>query len=317
MKISVIICTHNPRKDHLDQTIKGLRNQTLPMNEWELLLVDNASDQPVIDRWQLDWHSNGHNIVEPELGLTPARMRGIHESKANLLVYVDDDLILSPDYLVESLKIAKEYPYLGIWGGNLEGGFEVEPPESIIPYLEMLAVRKVNKIRWSNLQLWETTPSGAGMVVRKNVAERYAEETKKSGLKKFLSRKGTSLSSGGEIDVAYTAIDMGYGCGLFPQLSATHLLPKERLQESYILRLQEGIYFSGVLIAKIRGNDPKPSKKPRLAFMRKIYHYLFGNFFGYQMSEAKIRAEERAERIYREIEKNSKEGLWKLRSLQL
>jgi glycosyltransferase involved in cell wall biosynthesis len=42
--LSVIICTHNPRKDYLERVLKALQEQTLPSESWELLLIDNASD---------------------------------------------------------------------------------------------------------------------------------------------------------------------------------------------------------------------------------------------------------------------------------
>jgi hypothetical protein len=45
-KISVAICTHNPRRSYLQQTLDGLRAQTLPTTEWELMLIDNRSDEP-------------------------------------------------------------------------------------------------------------------------------------------------------------------------------------------------------------------------------------------------------------------------------
>lgn len=315
-KISVIICTHNPRTEYLDQTLNGLKNQDLSTADWELVLVDNASDNPVSEGWDLEWHPNGRIIHEPELGLTPARVRGIRDTSADLLIYVDDDMILEPDYLNQALKIAEEYPFLGIWGGNLKGGYEVAPPETILRYIERLAVREVKQVRWSNIRLWETTPSGAGMVVRRDIAEKYSKEALENPLKKFLSRKGESLSSGGEIDVAYTAIALGYGSGLFPQLVATHLLPAHRLTESYMLRLQEANAFSGMVISRIYGEERTPAPKPSFPVLRDLYHRFSGKRFRFQMTMAMVRGQKRAAKLLREIEE-SEEGRWKLHSLRL
>lgn len=315
-KISVIICTHNPKKDYLDHTLNGLKKQEMSFDEWELVVVDNASDEPVAADRSLDWHPNGRIIEEPELGLTPARVRGIRETSADLLIYVDDDMILEPDYLNQALRIADEYPFLGIWGGNLRGGYEVEPPESIMRYIERLAVREVKHVRWSNIRLWETTPSGAGMVVRRDIADEYAKEALKNPLKKFLSRKGESLSSGGEIDVAYTAIALGYGSGLFPQLVATHLLPAHRLTESYMLRLQEANAFSGMVISRIYGEERIPVPKPSFPLLRGFYHRFSGKKFRFQMTMAMVRGQKRAAELLKEIEENE-EGRWKLHSLRL
>jgi glycosyltransferase involved in cell wall biosynthesis len=77
--LSVIICTHNPRHDYLRPVLDGLGRQTLPLNQWELLLVDNASKENLAERFDLSWHPHAHQIREHELGLTPARLRGIGE----------------------------------------------------------------------------------------------------------------------------------------------------------------------------------------------------------------------------------------------
>jgi glycosyltransferase involved in cell wall biosynthesis len=90
-QLSVIICTHNPRSDYLRRTLESLRAQTLPTKEWELLLVDNASSEPLASRWDLRWHDNALHVREEELGLTPARLRGIRQSRGRLLIFVDDE----------------------------------------------------------------------------------------------------------------------------------------------------------------------------------------------------------------------------------
>jgi glycosyltransferase involved in cell wall biosynthesis len=51
--VSVILCTHNPRPDYLDRVLASLRGQTLPAEQWEFLLVDNASRQPLEEIWDI------------------------------------------------------------------------------------------------------------------------------------------------------------------------------------------------------------------------------------------------------------------------
>src|SRR5690348_13801358 len=95
MKQSVIICTHNPRADYLGRTLESLKKQTIATNEWELLLVDNHSDQRLADTWDLSWHTDATHIREDELGLIAARVRGIREARGDLLTFVDDDNVLA------------------------------------------------------------------------------------------------------------------------------------------------------------------------------------------------------------------------------
>ena len=47
--VSVVISTHNPRMDFLARVIEALKQQTLPREQWELLIVDNGSTQPLAE----------------------------------------------------------------------------------------------------------------------------------------------------------------------------------------------------------------------------------------------------------------------------
>ena len=127
--VSVILCTHNPRRDYLSRVLASLRGQTLPAEQWEFLLIDNASRQPLAETWDISWHSCGRHIRVDELGLTPARLRGIQESSGKLLVFVDDDNLLAPDFLDQATAISAWCPALGVFGaGVLEPEFETQPP---------------------------------------------------------------------------------------------------------------------------------------------------------------------------------------------
>src|SRR6266487_2314818 len=97
--ISVIICTHNPRPDYLLRVLDALKAQTLPTEQFELLLIDNASTEPLASTWDLSWHPCSRIIRENDVGLTSARLRGIRESLASMLIFVDDDNVLAKDYL--------------------------------------------------------------------------------------------------------------------------------------------------------------------------------------------------------------------------
>ena len=247
--ISVIICTHNPRPDYFSRTIDGLRNQTLDRAAWELIVVDNASEEGKAPREDLHWHPNARLIPEPRLGLTPARLRGIRHAKGELLVFVDDDNVLDPDYLEIAVRIAEERPFLGSWSGQCRPGFEETPPQWTRRYWGNLALREFDRDVWSNLpRLADTMPCGAGLCVRRGVAIRYLE-LHETGHRRFqLDRAGTSLLSGGDNDLAACACDLGLGVGLITSLKLTHLMPPDRLTVDYLARLVEGISFSGALL---------------------------------------------------------------------
>ena len=276
MQVSVIICTHNPRKDYLERTLSALRAQALSKEQWELLLIDNASREPLAGKWDLTWHPLAFHIREEELGLMPARLRGIKESRNELLVFVDDDNVLDPDYLQEAIKIAIERPYLGVMGASIRPEFETEPPEWTKPFWCCLAIQEVKNDIWSNLIAPTLThPYGAGMCVRRSLACHYADTIQKDKVRLNFGRKGGSLISGDDADLNMTACDSGLGTGIFKNLKLTHLMPAARLEEAYLVRLLEAMSYTRVLLYAKHGRPPQsPVTSPlrwKLGHIRRFF----------------------------------------------
>jgi glycosyltransferase involved in cell wall biosynthesis len=256
--VSVITCTHNPRREYIDRVLAALKSQSLPLEQWEYLLIDNASDRQVSSEIDLSWHPNSRHIRENKLGLTPARLRGIREAVSDILVFVDDDNVLNPDYLEVTLQISKHWSIIGAWGGQIRGEFEIIPPDWTKPYWKNLGIREFDGDRWSNLLYqYETTPCGAGMCVRKVVAQHYAKLVQSDPKRFNLDRQGQLLVSGGDTDLAFTACDIGLGTGLFASLNLTHLIPATRLEEEYLLRLTEGLAYSNLMLGSLRDRIPR------------------------------------------------------------
>ncbi|MDB5641364.1 MAG: glycosyl transferase family 2 [Hyphomicrobiales bacterium] len=237
-QLSVVLCTHNPRRSYFDRAIASLRNQTLSRDAWELLVVDNASSPSVAEFLDLTWHPHARQLREDTLGLTPARRCGIQAANGEILVFVDDDNELSPDYLAEALRIGQACPQLGAWGGTIRGEFETQPASWQRPYLVYLAVKQVDEVRWSNdVNDWSSTPVGAGLCIRAEVAQRYLSDIALDPVRSMLDRRGGSLDGAGDIDMAYTSKLLGLGWGTFPTLQLTHLIPSGRTKDEYLLRL--------------------------------------------------------------------------------
>ena len=253
MNGTVILCTHNPRPDYFRRCLGALSKQNLPKHRWDLLVVDNRSDEPLAGYIDVSWHPAARLVREESLGLTPARLTGIREAAGDLFVFVDDDNVLDADFLETTLRVADEKPFLGAWSGQCRPEFEKPPPEWTRRYWGNLVIREFDKDVWSNLPyLPASMPCGAGLCVRKEVAQHYVF-LHKSGKRSFqLDRRGDSVISGGDNDLAACACDIGLGVGLIASLKLTHLIPAERLTEDYLARLTEGIYFSAVVLAHFR-----------------------------------------------------------------
>lgn len=246
--LAVLICAYNPRPNYLARVTEALRAQTLPLHQWDLILIDNASDRPLAEQFDISWHPHARHVREPELGLAFARRRGIQEAAGSLLVFVDDDNILAPDYLEQALKIAREWPKLGAWGGSISLECEILPPAHLKRFLPMLALREVDSPRWGNVpHCYDTVPWGAGMCVRAEVGAAYCEYLRRTAVH-VTGRRGKSLTGGEDVEICHVAAGLGYGTGLFPTLSLTHLIPKERLTLRYFIRCTEAGSLSEMLI---------------------------------------------------------------------
>ena len=134
--LSVIVCAHNPSPDRLGRTVAGLMAQSLDPEKWQLLIIDNASqDQTGFDNLDFKGHPHARVVRENTLGLTAARLRGFAESTAEIIVLVDDDNILNPTYLETVVRVFTEDPKLGAIGGRSYPEFEspVWPCAAVAP----------------------------------------------------------------------------------------------------------------------------------------------------------------------------------------
>ncbi len=266
MNLSVILCTHNPRHDYLRRAFEALNGQNLPKDQWELILIDNASARPLADWCDLSWHPNARLTSEVELGLTAARLRGICEAKGNLLVFVDDDNILQPDYLLTCVRYSESLPWLGCFGaGIIEPIYEDYPTSDLLPYVDMLALRNIEGNYWSNVPDDPWIPWGAGLAVRADVAQAHHNRLTQSKTRHKLGREGSSLNSCEDDDFSWTACDMGYGKGITSELRIAHLISKNRIQIDYLLALAEGHSYSRAMLRWINsGTIPHPEATSKL-----------------------------------------------------
>ena len=253
-EVSVILCAHNPRADYLSRVLEALRAQKLPVDQWDLLLVDSASEKPLQSRIDLSWHPGARHLREETPGLLPARMSGIGAAFGELLVFVDDDTLLDPDYLEQSLSISRHFPKLGVWGGSVLAEYEAPPPEWIGEYEQEISVREISRDSWSNLPgMRDPWVIGAGMSVRRSLARRYAKIVEGDSRRHLLGRNPASLLGAEDIDLVLSVCYEGYGRGVFRSLKLIHLIPPHRCKPDYLEAITKGNAASFHLIRYFRG----------------------------------------------------------------
>ena len=296
MKVSVVLCTYNPRPTIFPRALQALKEQEVPLSEWELLLVDNNSSPP-LQPGLADWHPNGKLIRESKPGKLNAIISGIRRSGGELIVFVDDDNLLGQDYIANALSIFEHHPQVGVFGGNIELEPETEIPSFWQPHLDLLAQRVVNRDMWGCFAHERLIPCGAGMCATKSVLEYYAANL--CGPRKQLDRNSGQLTSGGDTDIALTACDMGLAIGMFRDLHLTHVIPAHRLSRKYMLRLMTGISYSSTILAAQRNGTQSPACTANR--VRKVFEYALAGKLSISVMVAKYRGQALALRELRRI----------------
>jgi glycosyltransferase involved in cell wall biosynthesis len=271
------------------------------MEQWELLIVDNASDIPLSSLFNLSWHPHGRHVLEPELGIAEARRRGMLEAVSDLIVFIDDDNVLHDDYLSLVNTIKQEWPMLGTWGSGLIAlEFEQQPSRHLERYFPNLAFRDSKFPRWCNIaSCIDATPVGAGLCVRGSVAKAYCEMFERSTIR-IKSREGASLLGHEDFEISYVACHMGLGMGVFPALKISHLIPKRRVTEDYLVKLYEGGRTSNMMLAYKWQGIPVDSPFTVRGILSILANFLARRGIDRRMYFANVRASVKARRLIAE-----------------
>lgn len=99
-RVSVVIATRN-RPERLAAMLRSLAAQTLPTEQREVIVVDDASTLAEVDRVLADAERDGVHVIrrlEPG-GPGGARNSGWREAAGALVAFSDDDCVAAPDWL--------------------------------------------------------------------------------------------------------------------------------------------------------------------------------------------------------------------------
>jgi glycosyltransferase involved in cell wall biosynthesis len=130
MLASFIIPTQN-RAATLRQTLSSV-HAIAKDQDVEVLVIDNAStdDTPQVCREESGKWRQGqfHYHFEPIPGLLSGRHRGAQESRGDILVYLDDDVVMQLDWFSGFLDVFSD-PEVALAGGPSIPIYEIPPPD--------------------------------------------------------------------------------------------------------------------------------------------------------------------------------------------
>lgn len=107
IKISVIIPTYRP-KSYIIECLDSVMNQTLDLIFYEVILVLNGSNEPYRSMLHgyAEKYKNFKLLYEEPASVSNARNCGIKYAIGEYICFIDDDDVVSPNYLEELLKIS-------------------------------------------------------------------------------------------------------------------------------------------------------------------------------------------------------------------
>ena len=238
--ISAIISTYN-RDQYLPDLLQSLTEQSLALDKFEIILVNNNSSDTTEDistKFKIDNQNvTFHYFLEINQGLSHARNRGISESKGEILVFVDDDAILCKEYLELVANHFESDQESQAIGGKILLKFEGEEPAWTNKYLNPL---------WAyynpgdEIQPFKNPqhPIGCNMAMRSSVFKEIGD------FNVNLGRSGKNMAGGEEKDIFMRMYRKKMKVMYLPKAYVYHSIPEERTTLEFIKKQGIGIGVS-------------------------------------------------------------------------
>jgi glucosyl-dolichyl phosphate glucuronosyltransferase len=291
MKITVAIPTHN-RARTLAMTLGSLAAiKLVPEMEIECLVIDNNSSDAtaaVVEDFAHGAPFPAGRVFEPRQGSSFARNRAVREARGELIFFIDDDVIVEPDWASELLAEIRRRDLDAACGLVLAQWQAAPPPWLGVEVYGKLAVHPESAPPPEKLSQFFSANVG----LKRKSLERF-------GLfREDLGVVAGNPMSGEDTELFARIIDRGGKIGIAPRAVVHHLIGPERMTRAYFRRKSfafgVGSAFAGgrshnradklvknlarMAAASAHGNRP-------LAF----YHQLeCVNFFGYWYARIRL-----------------------------
>lgn len=247
-KISIIICTYNGEK-YLEKVLKSILEQESFTEIIDyVIVVDNASTdstKEIVKRFESE-NEKVRYEYEKRQGLAYARSH-ILNVESEWTLYIDDDNILLPEYLIHLQKFIKENKDVGtinscsIATPDFDVTYDIH--EKIKAVLPMLACTHANIESFENRNPSRLmNPFGAGLCLKTEYVKKFFENNELTNI----GRTKNDLASGDDGEMASIVHKHGLKHGFNYFSGLLHMIPESRLEDDYIEKLikglEEGIY---------------------------------------------------------------------------
>lgn len=236
MLFTVALCTWN-RSASLRTTLARLAELETADVSWELVVVDNAStdDTPTVLA-EAPSTLPLRTEREPRLGTSHARNRAMSAARGRWILWLDDDVLVDPGWLLAYRRAVRRRSEAGFLGGPIRPIFEREPPPWLSANMSRLAgVYAIRDLGSAPIELDELhVPWGPNMAVRTEVARQVPYDPR-------LGLVGNDRIGGEETRHLRQIIDLGYRGWWVPGASVQQVIAADRLTLSHVRRYFEGM----------------------------------------------------------------------------
>lgn len=248
LKISAIVCTYN-REKYLEIALESLAAQTLARDAFEVVIINNNSTDNT-EKVCSEFHKKYSDIpykyfIETDQGLSFARNRGIIESDAELVTFIDDDAWLDKNFLKEVVDFMESRKEVVSVGGTILLDYEDKEPNWQTKYLASL----FGYFKYSDkTEAFNKTdyPRGSNMTFRKSVFKKVGDFNTELG------RIGQNLGGGEEKDIYQRIYAKNLPVYNLPGAVVFHAVPVSRTKIEFIKRQAIGVGISEWY--RVRGN---------------------------------------------------------------
>lgn len=238
-EVTFIICTYN-RADYLRDTLRSLLRHNYRSGIFEILIIDNNSTDLTAEVSQKYIEKNGNKritiryVKEKKQGLSHARNRGIMEATAQNVVFVDDDIRATKEFIPAWHSFFSEYTEAEAAGGRIHVQFDDPRPAWMSHFLLPLLGHHDLGDRARVYPRYKY-PFGGNMGFRKELFENY-------GLfDTDLGRKGEKMNAGEEKELFQRLREHKKTIWYLPDALLYHRVNKDRLTVNYIKKQAIGL----------------------------------------------------------------------------
>jgi glycosyltransferase involved in cell wall biosynthesis len=231
MFITVTIQTYN-RAAVLARTLESLRSLRCPAGvEYEILIVDNNSTDETpqaVQEYGAALAPRLRSVLEPQQGLSYARNRALQEAQGQIVSFLDDDVIVNPDWLVAVVGAFTEHS-AAVVGGKSYLIYPLQRPSWLSEHYEFF----LSRLDYGDQVIVGTDKDlyGLNFSVRKDIV------LQAGGFDPSLGRCGTgSVRSGEESDLLRRIRALGGVVVYEPRAVVGHIIPGDRLCMKWFMR---------------------------------------------------------------------------------